>query len=181
MEGHQDQTGRLWQGRYGSLRLSALEPWCVIDRCAAEVGVLEWSVRGGGTRNAGLRPRAIDPGILSNRANFFTGLRASIAEVGVKVPVLVWGINGKLWLRYGASRVHACEGLGFLHIPAILCLYDEKVPDGFLETGTLSHPLEILSAFNAAEVGHFIVDHEKIDAHHIEPLRNTGWCGTMYP
>jgi len=169
-EGPLDGTGGpLWTGHYGSLRISALEPFCIIDRCAAEVGVLEFRVRGDGTRSAGLRPRAIDPGILANRASFFTGLRASIAEVGVKVPILVWGIKGKLWLRYGASRVHACEWLGIDRIPAILCLYDAHVPTGFLCLRELKTPGEVLEAFNAREVGHFVVDHEKIDAHRMEP------------
>lgn len=162
--------GPIWKGYYGTAIIGALQPSCVIDRCAAESGVLEWTVRGGGTRNCGLRPRAIDPGILANRASFFTGLRASVAEVGVKVPVLIWGINGKLWLRYGASRVHVCEGLGLTTIPAILCNYDEKVPRGFLPGNELRSPLDVLEAFGAPrEVGHFIVDHEKIDAHRMEP------------
>jgi hypothetical protein len=162
--------GPLYTGHYGSLRISALTQYCVIDRCAAEVGVIDWTVRGGGTRTAGLRPRAIDPGILSNRASFFQGLRASIAEVGVKVPVLVWGIKGKLYLRYGASRVYTCEGLGIERIPAILCLYDREVPQGFLCLREVNTPAEVLAAFGPPrEVGHFIVDHEKIDAHRMEP------------
>lgn len=167
MEGLRE--GPLWQGHYGSLRIDALEPYCIIDRCAAEIGVVEWRVRGGGTRSAGLRPRAIDPGILSNRANFFQTLRSSVAEVGIKVPVLVWGLNGKLYLRYGASRVHTAEGLGMDRVPAILCLWGDT-PPGFLPIRALRTPQEVLEAFGPpSEVGHFIVDHEKIDAHRMEP------------
>jgi hypothetical protein len=163
-------SSALWTGHYGSLRLSALQDRVVIDRCAAEIGIIEWSVRGGGTRNAGLRPIAIDPGILQNRANFFQGLRASVAEVGIKLPLLVWGINGKLWLRYGASRVHVARQLGFLTAPAILCDYGTEPPSGFVQTGFLYTPLQILTAFGPPSVvGHFIVDHEKIDAHRMEP------------
>jgi hypothetical protein len=160
MEEEREGKGRgaLWTGHYGSIRLSALQDRVVIDRCAAEIGVVEWSVRGGGTRNAGLRPIAIDPGILQNRANFFQGLRASVAEVGIKVPILVWALNGKFWLRYGASRVHTARGLGIERVPAIVC------------HRCVNTPIEVLPAFGPPrEVGHFIVDHEKIDAHRMEP------------
>lgn len=164
-----DGIGPLWRAYLGIIVLTRLQPQCVIDRCAAEVGVLEWRVRDGGTRTAGLRPRAIDPGILQNRASFFQNLRSSVAEVGIKVPLLVWGINGKLWLRYGASRVHTAQGLGFLTAPAVLCAY-AGVPDGFLVTRELHSPTDILDAFGPPrEVGHFIVDHERIDAHRMEP------------
>ena len=170
LEGEGRAKGPLWKAYYGTVCLGALQDRVVIDRCAAETGVVEWSVRGGGTRNAGLRPIAIDPGILQNRANFFQGLRASVAEVGIKLPVLVWGINGKLWLRYGASRVHVARQLGFLTAPAVLCLYDDKVPAGYLPGSELSSPADVLDAFGPPrEVGHFIVDHEKIDAHRMEP------------
>lgn len=164
------RSGPLYKAYYGHARLGAIQDRVVIDRCAAETGVLEWTVTGGGTRNAGLRPRRIDPGILSNRASFFQGLRASIAEVGVKVPVLLWGIKGRLWLRYGASRYHVADQLGFLTIPAILCNYDSELPSGFLAVRPLSGPQSVLEAFGPpSEVGHFIVDHEKIDAHRLEP------------
>lgn len=162
--------GPLWTGHYGSIRISTLQDRVVIDRCAAETGVVEWSVRGGGTRNAGLRPIAIDPGILQNRANFFQGLRASVAEVGVKVPILVWALNGKFWLRYGASRVHTARGLGIERVPAIVCDYGTEMPVGFICFRCVNTPLEVLTAFGPPrEVGHFIVDHEKIDAHRMEP------------
>jgi hypothetical protein len=172
MEEEREGKGRgaLWTGHYGSIRLSALQDRVVIDRCAAEIGVVEWSVRGGGTRNAGLRPIAIDPGILQNRANFFQGLRASVAEVGIKVPILVWALNGKFWLRYGASRVHTARGLGIERVPAIVCQYDNEPPQGFICLRCVNTPIEVLTAFGPPrEVGHFIVDHEKIDAHRMEP------------
>lgn len=160
----------LWRAYSGAVRLDALEPHCVIDRCAAETGVLTFRVRGGGERTAGLRPRAIDPGILANNRNFFQSLRASIAESGVKVPILVWAINGKLWVRYGASRVHTCLGLGFRTAPALLCSYDANVPAGFLAVRELRSPADVLAAFGPpSQVGHFVVDHEKIDAHRMEP------------
>lgn len=146
--GDQGPSGRfLWRGYFGQVRVSTLQDRVVIDRCAAESGVLEWRTHSGGQRNAGLRPAAIDPGILANRASFFHGLRASIAEVGIKVPVLCWGINGKIWLRYGASRVHTARNLGFTHVPAVLCLYDEKVPTGFLVQKAVQTPQAVLLAF----------------------------------
>ena len=161
----------LWSGYLGSARLSALTEFCVIDRCAAEIGVLEYRVRGGGRRSLGLRPRAIDLGILSNRPEFFQSLRVSIAEVGVRVPVLLYGINGRLYCRYGASRIHASLGLGLGRIPAILCqLTEGPMPEGFLAFKPISTPTQVLAAFGPPRVvGSFTVDHERIDAHHMEP------------
>lgn len=162
---------RLWKGYFGYVRFDALSEWCVIDRCAAESSVVEFRVNGGGTRSYGLRPRAVDPGILQNRASFFQGLRASVSEVGIKVPLLVWGINGKYYLRYGASRAYVAEKLGLERAPAILCLFTGAEPfAGFYPIRALTSPADVLDAMGPlSSVGHFIVDHERIDIHRAEP------------
>ena len=73
-------------------------------------------------------------------------------------------------MRYGASRVHVSQQLGFTTIPAVLCLYDEYVPPGYLCYKCVHTPLEVLEAFGSpSQVGHFVVNHEMIDAHRLEP------------
>ena len=166
----------LYEAYRGHVILDALSEWTVIDRAPnVESGILHYRVLGGGDRSFGLRPRAIHPGILNDNASFFTGLRASIAEVGVKVPVLVYSINGRLYVRYGASRVHVAGQLGFKIVPAVLCHWHGPngplpLPSGFVFTGSLHTPIEVLTAFGPpAIVGDFEVSHEKIDAHRMEP------------
>lgn len=162
---------RNWTGYSGFVRLDRLSDHCVIDRCAAEVGHLDFRTRLGGARSVGLRPRRPDPAILAQRATFFQALRADIAENGIKLPLLVWGINGKLYLRYGASRVHSGIALGLDRAPAILCQFsDGRVPEGFLTVRALSGPADVLDALGPlSSLGHFIVDHEMIDIHRAEP------------
>lgn len=176
-EGQRDrQISPLYACYLGSARIDALSDRCVIDRCAAEQGVISWTVSGGGERTAGLRPRRIDPGILENRSSFFQALRVSVAEGGVKVPILLWGINGRLYTRYGASRVHTCEGLKIPRIPAVLCLWNlsnglsAPMPAGFLPIKRLTSPAGVLEAFGPPSiVGDFEVSHERVDAHRLEP------------
>lgn len=166
----------LYSAFSGAVLIDALSEWTVIDRAPnVESGILHYRVLGGGDRSYGLRPRAIHPGILRDNASFFTGLRASIAEVGVKVPILVYSINERLYVRYGASRVHVAKELGMKTIPAVLCHYHgpqgpAPLPKGFVYTGALHTPLEVLTAFGPPSiVGDFEVSHEKIDAHRMEP------------
>jgi hypothetical protein len=165
-------SGPLWAGFAGIVRLNALQDRVVIDLLEYSDSQLSFKVRGNGDRKFGLRPLAIDPGILANQANFFTSLRGSIAEVGVKLPILVYGINDKLWVRYGASRVHSCRGLGLAAIPAVLCQFNgQSIPGGFHAIHRLETPLDVLSTgfLAPAIVGDFKCDHERIDAHRMEP------------
>jgi hypothetical protein len=165
-------SGPLWAGFAGVALVEAIEPFCVIDRCAAEIGVLTYKVRGGGDRSLGLRHSRIDPGILENQASFFQSLRSSIAEVGIKLPVLLYAINGKLWIRYGASRVHVAKQLGMKTIPVVLCqLNGLTLPHGFVPTRRLERPVDVLvNGFGSPSlVGDFTADHERIDAHRMEP------------
>jgi len=170
-QGPGGETPRNWRGYYGSIRLDALQPHCIIDRCAAERGSVSLRTYGGGERSFGLRPLRPDPGILDSRANFFHGLRASISEVGIKLPILVWALNEKVYVRYGASRVHVAKSLGIDRAPAILCQFNgDGAPSGFITVRALSSPASVLEALGPlSSVGHFIVDHEMIDIHRAEP------------
>ena len=166
------ESPRNWRGYSGFVRFDALQPHCVIDRCAAELGHIEYRTYLGGTRSAGLRPLRPDPAILQSRASFFQGLRASIQERGIVLPVLIWAINGKMYVRYGASRVHSGRLLGLERAPAILCQFngEEGPPVGFLTVRALNSPADVLDALGPlSAVSHFIVDHEMVDIHRAEP------------
>ena len=165
-------SGPLWASFSGFVRTDALNERVVIDLLAYSDEQLHFKVRGGGDRSQGLRWLRIDPGILQNQAAFFQTLRSSIAEIGIKLPILVWGINDRLYVRYGASRVHTAKGLGFETIPAVLCQFNgTRIPDGFHAIRRLETPLDVLKYgfANPAIVGNFQCDHERIDAHHMEP------------
>lgn len=173
MESSSERAGsgqtRLWRGYFGHTVLDKLKPYCVIDRTPnAEVGTVQWTVAGGGTRIASLRDLAPDVSVQRHYANFFQSLRSSVAEVGIKLPILVWGLNGQLYVRYGASRVHIARGLKFALIPSVACVYG-AMPEGFYPVRELFSPAEVLNAFGPPrEVGHFVVNHEMIDAHRME-------------
>ncbi len=166
----------LYQSFLGSVLVGSLSEWTLIDRAGHEHGVVSFKTTGGAERSFGTRPRAIVPSLLRDNAHFFNGLRQSIAEVGIKVPILVYGINGRLYVRYGASRVHAASELGFKYVPAVLCLWNTEngpapLPSGFIYTRALHSPQEVLTAFGPPRiVGDFEASHEKIDAHRMEPF-----------
>lgn len=160
---------RLWQAYRGSQRIADISPWCVIDRCAAGVGEV---AIGPGARPYSLRPRAPEQSTVDAYRDFFARLQRSIAEHGVKLPVLLWHSGGRLYVRYGASRIHVSERLGRESIPAVVCDFD-KAPAkiaGFDLHLTLGSPAHILAyGFdNPAEVGSFEASHERLDAHHME-------------
>ena len=162
--------GKLWVGTYGTIDVRALEPRIVIARCAASVGDLHYRVRGGGTRIAGTRPLTPEKAVIEAQKGFFSGLVNSIEREGVKLPILVWEINGKAFLRYGASRVWAARQLDLETIPAVLCGYGPNLPGGFEFEGWCNTPAQVLLAFrNPRIVGHFECSHEMIDAHRMEP------------
>lgn len=171
--GTEQWPGRLWRGYSGVCRLDAIEPWCVIDSLDYGVRNVQFRTRdGGGVRQFGLRPLEPERAIRDAQAAFFTSLRASIFENGVKLPVLLWGINNKLYVRYGASRINTVRDLGLTDtIPAVLCNFGTEIPAGFLVADELVSPLDVLiKGFRSPSVvGEFRVDHERIDAHRMEP------------
>ena len=167
--------GCLWKAYAGLVRLDGLQPFCVIDRCAASIGDLTFRVGSGGTRIYGKRPLTPDESLRRQQAGFFNSLKASLQAEGQKLPVLVWGINGKLYVRYGASRIWAAGELGWSEVKAVLCSFD-KSPDyrGFILGGELYDPTDILDRGfgEPSVVGHFEASHERLDAHRMEPRKH---------
>ena len=165
--------GSLWTAYRGRARLADLAPYCVIDRCAASIGDLTFKVGSGGIRIYGTRPLTPAPSTIEAQRDFFQALQASLQAEGQKLPVLIWGINGKLYTRYGASRIWAARQLGWEEIDAVLCSFDNPkfMHKGFIPEDRLDGPVEILeSGFGCPKVvGSFECSHERLDAHRMEP------------
>lgn len=162
--------GFLWSGYRGDVRIDALQPYTVIDRCAASVRDLEFRVEGGGTRIYGLRPLTPERSTLDALHGFFKALQESVQKDGVKLPILVWGVNNKLYVRYGASRVYVSRLLGATTIPAVLCNFGRDIPPGFEAARGLFTPAEVLEdGFGGpVVVGDFEHSFERLDAHRME-------------
>jgi hypothetical protein len=164
--------GCLWKAYGGRVELHRLQPFTVIDRCAASVGDLQFKVGSGGTRIYGKRPLVPDESLRHQNLPFFTSLKASLQAEGQKLPILVWGINGKLYVRYGASRVWAAKELGWRHLAAVVSVYGE-FPLGFQYAVELQDPADILETgfWGPSVVGDFEASHERLDAHRMEPAK----------
>lgn len=181
----QEQTsdaGRLWQAASGWARISGpgcfLTEHCIIDNPNYGAGTVSWSVRasrsstGGGTRNAGLRPLRPDSNLREVHRDFYANLTASIEARGIVVPVLLWEINGKLYTRYGASRIHCANLLGYESVPCVVSSYSHEPNRYLLGAGgkVLEGPLEVLGALgHVKNIGTFECSHEKLDIHNVEP------------
>lgn len=171
MEGAGSRSeGYLWDGYGGVADLPRLAPYCIIDRCAASIRDLEFRVRGGGIRTYGLRPLTPEDSTQRALRGFFQELQASVERDGVRLPILLWGIGGKLYTRYGASRVFVSRNLGLLTIPAVLCNFDRDIPAGFTTSRILTTPAEVLEdGFGGPSVvGDFEHSYERLDAHRFE-------------
>lgn len=162
----------LWQAYRGYARLDGLAPHCVIDRCAAATGEVTFRPASGGSRTYGLRPIEPEQSLREQQSGFFNALAKDIAENGVRLPILLWGIGGKLYTRYGASRVWASRKAGYDLIPAVLCDFTgrqvEEWAPGFVSDLYLGNdPVEILrQGFgNPTFVGSFEASHERLDMH----------------
>lgn len=176
MEQAQTCAARLWTAGYGPVKLDRLCGHCIIDNPDYGAGTVSWAVgaRGesrGGTRTAGLRPLYPDAHLREVHKDFYASLKESIEKDGVKVPVLLWEINGKLYCRYGASRVHVAGLLERDWVPAIVSSYSHDPAPYF---AGIYKPLpgvrDVLDALGPVKnVGHFIVDHEKLDIHNVVP------------
>lgn len=165
--------GNLWKAYAGNIRLGALEPYTVIDRCAASVRDLTFTVGSGGQRTYGLRPLEPDASLREQNRSFFEGLKTSLDREGQKLPILVWEIKGKVYVRYGASRVWAARQLGWEDLACVLCSFSRTCSvRGFYLGRELWDPADILDTgfWSPAVVGDFEASHERLDAHRMEPM-----------
>lgn len=183
MESLQERTyDRLWTAAYGEVKLDDLSPHCIIDNTAYGAGTVSWRVRRAnelaspseGTRTAGLRPRHPDEHLQKVHADFYAKLQGSVERIGIKVPVLLWEINGRLYTRYGASRIFVAGRLHLRTIPAIVASYSHQPERAFTPPevggGRLNSAMDILRVLgNVKNVGCFEVSHEKLDIHNVEP------------
>jgi len=175
VEGNEQGPGgpvRNWLGWYGFIDLSDIEPWCVIDSLTYGVGTRVWYAPGGGRREVGIRPLWPDSAKVRDYADFYEALQKDIETYGVKVPVLLWRINGKLYVRYGASRLYVLTRLARASVPAIVCDFGCNPGDWDLaDYVPLDTPAKVLGCLGQiAAVGTFEVSHERIDIHNVVPL-----------
>ncbi len=68
------------------------------------------------------------------KEGFQAALTDSIAQTGVRNPVLVWSLSEGLFLSFGGSRVRSCLHLGKKEIPAIVNDYTGDFAHGELVT-----------------------------------------------
>lgn len=163
-----DGRPRLWWAyRDDDFPLCALEPYVVVDGNPQHTRRI--SLPGGGVREWKLRDLSPSAQKQEGLRGFYQELRESITQYGIKVPVLIWECpEGRYYVRYGASRVKVARDLGLKYIPAVICSYTERPG---LVLGELCSPSAVLRAFGElASVGWLEVSHERVDAHHLEPV-----------
>lgn len=75
-----------------------------------------------------------------SKAQFKAALRDSVANEGIRNPILVWAFPEGIFLTFGGSRVGACKDVGIDRIPAIINDYTgefadcpEVTPENFTE------------------------------------------------
>jgi hypothetical protein len=158
-----------WRGWYGYIPLGDIEPYCVIDSLTYGVGTRSFYVGSGGRREYGIRPLWPDEAKLRDYAGFYKELQESIAEQGVLTPVLLYRISGKLYCRYGASRLWVLSKLDRVHVPAIVCDFSREdwSAASYVELKT---PAQVVDALGRPRyIGTFEVSHERIDLHNVVP------------
>ena len=158
-----------WRGWYGYVSLGDIEPYCVIDSLTYGVGSRHFYTRNGGRREYGIRPLWPDEAKLRDYADFYQKLQESVAEQGLLTPVLLYRINGKLYCRYGASRLWVLTKLDRQNARAIVCDFDctDWNPANYVEVTT---PLQVVDALGRPRyIGTFEVSHERIDLHNVVP------------
>lgn len=165
-----ERVGANWLARYGYTDLADLEPFCVIDSLTYGVGEVTWTTPGGGKRQVGLRPLWPDAEREQVYADFYSQLQADIERWGLKVPVLLWKINGKLYVRYGASRLWVFKKKGIPSIRSIICDFDCEGGYSLANWVPISTPMEVVTALGDPKyIGTFEVSHERIDIHNVVP------------
>jgi len=164
------ETQPNWRGWYGYTQIGDIEPHCVIDSLTYGVGAVEFRVSGGGTRQYGLRPLWPDAERERTYADFYATLKADIEKWGVKVPVLLYRINGKLYCRYGASRLHVLRKMGVPVVKSVVCDLTSREPYDEKNWVEVSDPEKLVAVLGSPRyIGTFEVSHERIDLHNVVP------------
>jgi hypothetical protein len=164
--GARDRLWRCWDIRDAELA-RILEPsgQCVIDGTGYGTGSVTLKLPGGGTREYGVRPLWPDEAKQRDFHSFYSQLEASVAERGITVPILLWKIGGRFYVRYGASRCFVAKKLGLSTIPALVCTWDDEILPG----KELHTPVEMLAALGVVRVGWFEASYDRLDFHRCEP------------
>lgn len=162
--------GPNWIARYGFCDLASIEPHCIIDSLSYGCGTVEFRTRHGGRRSYGLRPLWPDREREQVYHDFYSQLQADIEKYGLKVPVLLWKIHGKLYVRYGASRLWIFRKLGRDAIPAIICDFDCDEDYSLANWVPIKTPEDAIDALGRPKyIGTFEVSHERVDFHNAVP------------
>ena len=168
--GRGEIPGANWCARYGYCDIGAIEPWCVIDSLTYGVGEVSWRTPNGGTRRVGLRPLWPDAERERVYQDFYSALAQDIDKNGLKVPVLLWKLNGKLYVRYGASRLWVEKKAGRTAIKAIICDFGCDHDYDLANWAPIRTPKDVIDALGDPKyVGTFEVSHERIDLHNVVP------------
>jgi len=161
---------KLWRGWYGYVRIGDIEPKCVIDNLEYGCGTLTFSVGdGAGTRKVAFRPLYPDAEKEKVYETLYRRLEASIHTHGQLMPVLLWRINGKLYCRYGASRLHVMRKMGIDAVKALICDFDRESWD-LANYVPIDSPMRCLETLGDPPViGSFEFSHERLDFHNAFP------------
>lgn len=162
--------GANWTARYGYTQLSDIEPHCIIDSLTYGCGTVEFRTLNGGKRSYGLRPLWPDAEREQVYKDFYSALQIDIEHYGLKVPVLLWKIHGKLYVRYGASRLWIYRKLGRESILSIICDFDGDTDYSLSDWVPVKDPAWVVECLGRPKyIGTFEVSHERIDLHNVVP------------
>lgn len=162
--------GANWTARYGFTDLASIQPHCIIDSLTYGCGSVEFRTRHGGRRSYGLRPLWPDSEREKVYHDFYSKLAQDIDKFGLKVPILLWKINGKLYVRYGASRLWIYKKKGLEAIRSIICDFDCEQDYSLANWIPLKNARDIIDALGSpCYIGTFEVSHERVDIHNVVP------------
>lgn len=167
---YREQYGRLWSAWYiPDAELARVYPRCVIDLVTYSDERVTLRLPNG-SREFGTRDLWPDESKVRDFRTFYAQLEASIAKDGIKVPILLWKIGSRFYVRYGASRLYVARKLGITHGPVIVCSWDDDILPG----QELGSPVEILQTMKVARVKQFEASHERLDMHRMDPVEFYG-------
>jgi hypothetical protein len=155
------------EGEGAAVRISG----CIIDSLTYSDHNVTFRNLLGGRRQYGIRPLWPDKDREREYADFYGSLQQDIEANGIKIPVLFWYLNGKYYVRYGASRLYIARRLGLDYVPALVCSYEDIWLPGLHAQYRVESPESVLKALGPIlSVGTFEVSHERIDIHNVVPL-----------